>query len=237
MYKKLFIIYNDMSNLDIDLFIQSRIAKPSPQRVFEETEVPGKEGKLYVDKGYSEDIELPPITFNFLSANPNIWDEDFRKAKRWLSKRVDEKLIFSDDLDYYYIVKKVNIATPERLVKRIGRFEVTFTCEPYCYLREGLDEINLPSFLYNDYEETFPIYKINGEGILNINCNGNDVAVNVGQNMTIDTKKGLCFREDGTPINNAMKGFYSDLKLLEGENRFSFTSGFDIKIIPNWRCV
>ena len=59
---KYFILYNNETNLDIDLLIRDRPSKPSPEMEYEEVKVPG--GKtLYREKGY-KDIDIP-ISFNF----------------------------------------------------------------------------------------------------------------------------------------------------------------------------
>lgn len=231
---KYFILFNNKTNLEVETYIVSRPSKPSPKMEYEEVKVPG--GKtLYREKGY-KDIEIP-ISFNFISKNPNEWDRYFRSIKSWLLSVNDNKLKFSDDLEVYYKVNKVTIDTPERVLKRIGRFSVTFTCEPYVYLSEGLDEIELNKYLFNYYEPSQPIYKVTGEGVLRLTVNGTEVTVNVGQNLIINTELGLCYREDGTINNIALNGRYKDLELREGDNTFSFNEGFDIKIIPNWRCL
>lgn len=232
---KLCIIYNNKTNLDFNILMQRRSSKPSPNKEYEEKPIPGRE-TLYIDKGYT-DIDIT-VAFNFLSKTPSDWDFDFRQAKKWLHSKDDNKLIFSDDLDFYYKVKKINIDTPERIMKRLGRFNVTFTCSPYIYKREGLNPIELKSEITNIYEETKPVYLIEGEGYLTLNVNGNIINVNVGQNMVIDVEKGLCFRMDnGEIINNTMKGYYDDLNLIEGKNTFKYSNGFNIKIVPNWRCL
>ena len=231
---KYFILFNNKTNLEVETYIVSRPSKPSPKMEYEEVKVPG--GKtLYRKKGY-KDIEIP-ISFNFISKKPSEWGRDFRSIKKWLLRINDNKLKFSDDLEFYYKVNKVTIDTPERVLKRIGRFSVTFTCEPYDYLVEGLEEIELNNYLFNYYEHSQPIYKITGEGVLRLTVNGAEVTVNVGQNLTINTELGLCFREDGSINNVALKGRYKALELKEGDNTFSFNEGFDIKIIPNWRCL
>ncbi len=229
---KYFILYNDKTNLDVNLLVMARPSKPSPQMQYEEVKVPG--GKtLYKEKGYG-DIDIP-VSFNFMSKYS--WDKDFRIIKQWLLSKVNNKLKFSDDLEVFYKVNKVTIDTPERLMKKIGKFNATFTCEPYCYLSKGLNEIDISSIIYNDYELSKPIYIITGEGLLTINVNSKTIKANVGQKLIIDTNLGLCFREDGSQSNGALSGKYKDLYLKEGENTFSWSSGFDIKIIPNWGCV
>lgn len=235
MHYKYYIVFNGQTNIDTGVLIKTRPSKPSPTMKYEEIEAPGRDGLLYKEKGYG-DIDIS-ISFNFVSKTPEKWDKDFRKVKKWLLGNEDKNLKFSDDLEVFYKVNKVTIETPERVMKRLGRFTVTFTCEPYVYLEDGKDEINLTNNIYNYNETSKPIYLIYGEGYLNLNVNGKVINVNVGQKIIIDTNLGLCFREDGSINNVALKGIYKDLYLKEGENTFSWTGSFQIKIIPNWRCL
>lgn len=226
---KYFIIYNDKTNLDVNLLIASKPYKPSPVMEYEEIKVPG--GKtLYREKGYN-DIEIP-ISFNFMSKYS--WDKDFRIIKEWLLSKVNSKLKFSDDLEVFYRVNKVTIDTPERSIKKIGKFNAIFTCEPYVYIDEN--ERELSSFLCNNYLISKPVYRILGEGYLTLNINNNVIKANIGQELIIDTDKGLCYRE-GIVDNVALEGRYEDMYLLEGENTFSWTEGFEIYITPNLRCL
>lgn len=229
MYKRYFIIYNEKTNLDVNLLVATRPSKPSPEMEYEEVKVPG--GKtLYREKGY-KDIDIP-VSFNFVSRNT--WDKDFRIMKSWLLSKVNNKLKFSDDLEVFYKVNKVTIDTPERVMKKIGRFTAIFTCEPYIYIDEN--ERELESVLYNDYLITRPIYRIVGEGYLTLTINNKTIKANVGQELIIDTDKGLCYR-NGIVNNVALDGKYKDMYLLEGKNTFSWTNGFKIYILPNWRCL
>lgn len=226
---KYFVIYNDKTNLDVNLLVATRPSKPSPEMEYEEVKVPG--GKtLYREKGY-KDIPIP-VSFNFMSKYT--WDKDFRIIKKWLLSKINNKLKFSDDLEVYYKVNKVTIDTPERVMKKIGRFNVTFTCEPYVYIDE--EEMELSTLLYNDYLISKPIYKIVGEGYLTLNINNKVIKANVGQELIIDTEKRLCYRE-GIVNNVALEGKYEDMYLLEGENTISWTDGFKVYVTPNWRCL
>ncbi|MGG7142488.1 distal tail protein Dit [Clostridium nigeriense] len=226
---KYFIVYNNKTNLDVNLLVTARPSKPSPEMEYEEVKVPG--GKtLYREKGYG-DIDIT-VSFNFMSKNT--WDKDFRNIKSWLLGKGSNKLKFSDDLEVYYKVNKVTIDTPERVIKKIGRFTATFTCEPYIYVDEN--ERELVTLLYNNYLVSRPVYRIVGEGYLTLTINNKTIKANVGQELIIDTDKGLCYRE-GIVNNVALEGRWKDMYLLEGENTFSWTQGFKIYILPNWRCL
>lgn len=228
---KYFILYNDKANIDVNLLVATRPSKPSPVMEYEEVKVPGG-NTLYREKGYV-DIEIP-VSFNFLSKRPSDWDKDFKTIKNWLLGKINNKLKFSDDLEVFYKVNKVTIDTPERVMKRIGRFTATFTCEPYVYIDEN--ERELVTLLYNNYLPSKPIYRIVGEGYLTLTINNKTIKANVGQELIIDTDKGLCYRE-GIVNNVALDGRYEDLYLQEGNNTFNWTSGFKIYILPNWRCL
>lgn len=200
---------------------------------YEEIEIEGR-GKLYREK-FLDDINIE-VEFNFIS-DKDKWNDTFRKAKLWINNFNENKLKFSDDLGYFYRVNKVEISTTERMYKKLGKFTVVFTCEPYMYLEDGTRAIELPMLLYNFYEKTQPIYIVEGEGFFSMQINGKTIKANVGQNLTIDTKLGLCYREDGTMQNTALIGNYEDMYLQNGENTFSYTSGFKVSIVPNWRCL
>ena len=225
------IIYNNYTNTDVNLAIIDSPSKPAPEMGYETIKVPGGR-TLYIEKGYS-DVEIS-IEFNFISKDASDWDKDFRNIKKWLLSKVDNRLKFADDFEVYYKVNKVTIDTPERILKKLGRFDVTFTCEPYVYIDN--DEIELNTVLYNDYLVSKPIYRVVGEGNLTLNINNKVIKANVGQELTIDTDKGLCYRE-GIIDNVALEGKYEDMYLLEGENTFSWSGGFKIYIIPNLRCL
>ena len=228
---KYYILYNDNTNIDFNLSIIDRPSKPAPEMEYETVKVPG--GKtLYREKGY-KDVEIT-IEFNFLSRDATEWDKDFRTIKKWLLTKKSNKLKFSDDLEVYYRVNSVVIDTPERLIKRGGKFTATFTCEPYVY--DDDDERELSTIFYNSCLISKPIYRIVGEGYLTLNINNNVIKANIGQELIIDSDKGLCYRE-GIIDNVALEGRYENLYLQEGDNTFSWSEGFKVYITPNLRCL
>ncbi len=234
MLNKYGIILDNEISYDIGVSIISRPSIPAPTRQYIEKEVRGKDGKLYEDLGTYEDIDIP-IKCNFASRKPDEWNDIYRQIKKWIKNK--SKLRFSDDLSYFYVINKITIDSSERAIKRIGRFNLIINCKPFMYLESGLEDMPIATSIYNAYEAARPIYFITGEGVLTLTINNVTVTVNVGQNLIINTEKGLCYRTDGTMNNIALKGKYKDLYLKEGENTFSWTSGFKIEIVPNWRTL
>lgn len=233
---KFFIVFNGKSNEELNINVAKRPSVPSPKRRYRETEVPGRDGMLYEDLGTYENIDIE-IEFSFISRVSEEFNSDYRKIKKWLNNVKDNKLKFSDDLGFFYFVEKVEIDTPERIIKRAGKFIVTFICEPWQYLKDGEESIKIESSIDNEYDITYPVYDIIGEGLLILSVNGNETKINVGQRIKIDTKLGICYKADGTFNNIAFRGDYKSLILKEGNNTFSYTNGFEIYITPRWRCL
>lgn len=212
-------IYNNIRDRDAGVKPVSRPNIPTAEQEYDEIKVPGRDGNLYRKKGTLKDIPIE-ITYNFLSDDPEDWAEDFRSIKRRFLKESTGMLMFSDDPGYYYKVKKIEIGTNERLAKRIGKFQVTFTCEGYMYLTEGAETRNLSDTLYNAFEECEPVYEIAGDGVCTLTVNGTKVTANIGGKLVIDTGLKLCYTALKETANRRLTGYYEDLYLKEGENTF-----------------
>lgn len=214
--------------------IEKRPNIPTPKKRKKIIAIPGRDGTLVESDGTYEDIDIP-VDMNFI-VDEEVWGAKYRKVKQWLLSG-GNTLIFSDDAAVFYKVKDVNIEGMERAVKCGGKFTTHFLCEPHAYMLEGLREYSISEINQNPYLMSKPIYKIKGEGICTISVNGKTVKANVGQNLTIDTELMIAYREDGTMNNTAITGDYESLYLPEGDLSVTATSGFDVKIIPNWRCL
>lgn len=95
------IFYNGESCKDVGLSVISRPTIPVPEREYDTIKVEGRDGELHRDKKTYKDIEIP-ISFNFVSKTPDVWAQDLRKVKKWLYSGKDNRLILSDDPEYYY---------------------------------------------------------------------------------------------------------------------------------------
>lgn len=227
--------YNLKRATDIGIRVKDRINIPSPEFDIEEITIPGRDGILIRNKGTIKDISIS-INFTFL-ARKEKWNQKFRDARRWLLGNANKELRISDDPGYYYKVKNVSVNTSERTAKTIGEFEAEFLCAGCQFLNEGTKEYSAEEVAYNPYYISKPVYKITGEGQCTLNVNGKTMQANVGQNLNIDTERKIAYRKGGTIASTTVTGDYEDLYLKEGENKVSITKGFELKIIPKWRCV
>lgn len=226
---------NGKTNTEAGVLVKDRPAIPAPEYNYETVEIPGRDGTLYSDDGTVNDITIT-VTFCF-ACDPSKWQDHYRKARRWLMDKTDDRLILSDMPGYFYKVKHTTIGKSEREVKQVGEFEVEFICNGYQYLNEGTYEYDAQDILYNPYSIAHPIFLITGNGKCTLTVNGKQFTAEVGQNTTIDTDLMIAYRQDGRMMNTSVTGDYQELYLQEGDNTIGITDGFNLKVIPNWRCI
>lgn len=225
--------YNEKSCLEFGILPVTRPSIPAPEENIEEITIPGRDGALIESEGSHKPITIP-VEFNFFT-DPEKVNEKYRAAKKWLSG--SGYLKFSDDGSAFYKVLYVKITDVERTSKRIQNFTAEFTCDPYTYMDSGKYEITDFENIYNPYSVSHPEYLITGEGNCTLTVNGKTMEANVGQNLTINTDLMLAYRTDGEMQNTQVTGNYEDLYLAEGENQISISAGFEMTVIPNWRCL
>ena len=227
--------FNNKYNTDLNFKIIKRPSIPSAIRNYTEIEIKGHDGKLYKEENYN-DIEFT-VECNFVSKSANTWQEEYRKIKRWINNIKENKLNFNDDKGYYYKVCKVNLDSLERIYKRLGKFNIKFTVEPYQYISDN-EELTLSTTMYNNWDICQPTYRIVGTGNCIFSINSNIVNCTVNGQLTIDTKFDKILNSDGSlAIGKTDIKKMQSLYLKEEENIFSWSSGFIIYITPNWRTI
>lgn len=229
------VLIDDTSITEHGFCITKRPNIPAPERIYDEIAIPGRDGNVLVDRNVYSNIQIE-VEINYIS-NPDEWFEKFRKLKNILNNAAGKKLTFSDDPLFYYKIKKCIIGNNERTFRIGGVIKPVFILSPFQYAKSGLNALHNPTILINDFDESCPIYHVQGEGMCTLKINGKSVTANVGQNLTIDTDKRLSYRKDGTLMNTSLKGYYEDLWLQSGENKLEISEGFSLDVIPNWRVI
>lgn len=216
------------------VYVASRPDIPAPERRVEYIQIAGRDSTLLSSDESYQDIDIS-IELGYVG-DADGWSERFRELKAWLLLSGGGELQFSDDLSYYRRVKNIVLGTNERTSRRIGRVTPVFTCEPYEYLVSGKKALTEYKKILNPYMTSKPIYLIEGNGTCSLTVNGQAVRATIGQNLTLHTEKMIAYREDSGEMNNtAVEGDYEDLYLKPGENSISITSGYTLRVIPNWR--
>lgn len=206
---------------------------PAGKEEVEYITIAGRDSPLAVKTGERKNVEIT-LSCGFRE-NKNDWNAKAREIRKWLDG--EGELSFTDSPESFWKVKSVELDAFTRTIKKLGNFDITFICAPFEYIKEGKKEKEIQEAKYNPYDMSKPIYKITGNGSCTLTVNEKTMKATVGQNLTVDTDRMLSYREDGTMMNTSVTGDYEDLYLKPGENEISITSGFELVIIPNWRCL
>lgn len=126
-----YFIFNNKKNTDLGIKVVKRPNIPIPERNIELKSLKGRDGSLTRDYKTYNDIKIS-VSLNFISGENDFINKGAEIAD-WLYNINDNKLIFSDNDKFYYKVKKIECKDIERSLKVIGKFIVTFVCDPYKY--------------------------------------------------------------------------------------------------------
>lgn len=232
-----YFIFNNKKNTDLGIQVVKRPNIPIPERNIELKSLKGRDGSLTRDYKTYNDIKIS-VSLNFISGENDFINKGAEIAD-WIYNINDNKLIFSDNDKFYYKVKKIECKDIERSLKVIGKFIVTFVCDPYKYYLENNDieitnstKINSP-ILVVDSE---PIISISGTGNINLIINDKrTVLENVDESLIINSSILECYKGKES-LNYKMSGEFPILK--RGENIINIEGNIkNIKIKPNWRCL
>lgn len=228
------IVFNGIFASEFGVLVKKRPDIPAPKKRSDVIEVSGMDGSVISSDDCYEDIEIT-VQLNYYTKD-DLWSEVYRNVKRWLLSNGNNELILSDDPDFFYKVKYVEIGTNERSSLCVGNFSVKFTCDPFQYAISGKTQYCMKDVMYNAFDLSHPIIMVKGNGLCILEVNKNVFEVYVEEYIVINTEKMLTYKGD-TLKNTAAVGNYEDLYLHHGINELSVSSGFDVEIIPNWRCL
>ena len=230
--KKFYLIFNNKKNTDLNLDIIKRPNFPTLTKNYEVYNVTGRNGGLYEFIGYED--RIIEIEFNLLERN-NI-NNEIRRIRKWLDRVEDNKLAFSDDLQYFFKVKHIEYEVIERELNILGKFKVTFICDSFSYDFNSQKEIEVTnnSNIVNigDFESK-PILTLFGNGTTKLTINDSEILLNVGQEIILNSELELCYRNNFEMQNSKMAGNFPILKL--GSNNIKWTGNITkVTIIPNF---
>ena len=205
----------------------------------EAVSVPGRDGDLHFAEVTHGDAQIK-VVFGLATSTTNYKDV-IRQVRNWLQG--NGRLVIGDATDSYYEVKKVNISNDSRVVVNVGTIEAIFTVYPYEFLNIGDVGVSGTGKIINLNSDSNPLYKIkgSGNGTLSItNSNGSySMTFTSAGTLYIDTMLKSAY-DSSTPAkdkSNKVGGDYNKMKLANGENIISITSGFTLTTYPRWGTV
>ncbi|MDP4158378.1 MAG: phage tail family protein [Bacillota bacterium] len=215
---------------DFGIVVEKRPIIPKPARNVQYFEVEGRSGSLRVDDETYKDIIIP-LSCGFKD------DDVATKAdmiKSWLDSG-EGKLIFSNQVDRYYIAHVVEQIDITQEWKVFGQFSINFRCKPFKYaVNNDLVTMTAPGTIINQgTQASLPVIKIYGTGTINLYINSETIRLsNIADYIVIDSVLMDAYRD--TQLMNAnMLGDFP--KLETGVNDLSWDGTVTkVEITPNW---
>lgn len=192
-----------------------------------EINIDGMDGHLTELNGYEG--ETKTIEADYFGSNPS-------KLYNWL--KGSGEVIFGNQADRYYKARISNkIPFSEYIKNQIYTFLIEFRCQPFGYLLEGKEPIELTtSTTLNNNKAThisLPVITIYGTGACSFTINNRTFNITeIGTSITIDSEIEEVYNGKGRQM-------IGDFPYLDvGENVISFTGNVTkISIVPNWRAI
>lgn len=247
--KEFHFLLDDESSLHHGFRIKSRCEIPAPsQKFYEYDDVLGRDGSIRTPTGTFSEMQIE-LECNF-ATDPDKINSKWRDIKTWLLGNTSKmKLIFSDDLDWFKKVSKIELSSLTRVGRLAGEFTITFTVDPFDYAIAGTKEYDINEVIYNPYWKCEPVYKVtrkdmSSKSYFEIKVNGNDSVVlkNMipSRSVYIDVPRRLVYTKNdktGALSRYGRSGMEGDLMIKSKMNTIQYTDGYEIRVTPNWRSI
>lgn len=221
-------------NTEFGVQMLSMPTRPHPARLGELMNIPGRNGKLFIDQdAYDQTI----VTLRLLTTRENIDD-----VNAWLNGSGD--LRFGDEPSRVYkasITKEYSVTN--RSNRLIGReFSVSFDCYPlrYAYPTPSAQTFSASPASITNPGTAFaqPEIKITSTGAFSLIVNG--YQIDGGESLTdgviVDCELMECFSLDKTESRNSVISLDEYPRLDPGINAITWTGAItSIEITPRWR--
>lgn len=221
-------------NDELDVRMLSMPTRPHPARKGTLIDVPGRNGKLFIDEGAYDRVL---VSIRLIAVGDNI-DE----VNGWLNGKGE--LIFGDAPNRVYRAMVTKEFTMNSYNPRLRgqEFTATFDCEPFKYFinSEPLPPITAPGIVTNPgsvYAE--PKITVTGSGDFLLVVNGFIIeGSDVEDGAIIDSEAQEVFQLDGLTTYNRNFSISEFPLLSPGGNAISWTGDITkIEIEPRWRSL
>ena len=223
------VIIDDISAESMMLSVVGRSDIQAPEAEYESEYIEGRDGSVNRFL-YFKDVEQT-IEFNILEEF-NIKSQ-IRKIKAWLLNA--ESFYFTDDQDIYRKVKVAKIDGIKNDIAEYGDFEVTFTCDPFEYVRndKAVVATNGGSIDNIGTYKSLPVLTLYGAGDSTVTVNDQTFSMNLQKDYAKVDSEIMEVYFQNTNLGQQMTGDFPIL--LPGKNEISWTSGIT-KIEVERRC-
>lgn len=234
--KECYFIFKGINSLDMGINISSFPQLIKPKRQFQQLQIPGRSGSLYLDNNTYESYS---INIGCVISPFNENKKDLQEIMQWLSGTGD--LILSYDRDKIYNAYIFDGIAISDVIYNFPNFMVSFIVEPlkkHINYKNDIIEIIEPTTIYNKgMVASYPIITIYGNGNVSLTVNEQIFNIqNINEFITINSEIMEVYKNSENQ-NNKYNNFSFPI-FTEQKNTVSF-SGDITKIIidPNFRWV
>lgn len=222
----------------------------SPIRVYDEYEIPGRNGNLLVSQNRFANIEVTYPAFIFASSQAEFATKMRDLRNKLYSYKGYQKITDDYHPDEFRLgVYLSGLEASPVHYNRAGEFTVSFNCKPQRFLTSGQTYTNLTHntnvTLTNPtpFEASPLIFLSSPYYGATFTINGTTITVAASSsdyNLYIDTESGEAYKSDGTSVNSLISIPGNEFpKLASGSNTVKFVRGSSsstatAKIMPNW---
>lgn len=237
--------FDGVSSEHFGLYINHKNIYVSPKRSQEIISVPGRDGDLIFDNGNYENVTIS-YTCSLTNTSAKI-DE----INEWLSKPGYKILSDTYDSSCY---RKAAVVDSFKITedKKIGSFDIQFSCKPYKYLNSGETSITLntsttaKTITNAESYSSLPLFEITASKQITLQISNSAGSIsrvitfpNTSKKLYIDSELMAVYDDSMTLYNNAID-FVEFPTFLPGNNSINFTKGTgatltSASVKPRWR--
>lgn len=234
------IIFNGISSVDRDIFVETPPAYELPEKDYETIHVPGRNGDIFVDKGSYKNVKreysIAACSFderydNFLYSATQI--------SSWLHSAAGyARLEDSYEPDYYRLASFCDSGNIENIFGRAGKATIEFDCAPQRFLKFGERTFSFSasgSIFNPTIQKAKPIITVYGDGDGALTIGAYSVSISsISESITINSEIGDAYK-GSTNLNSSVTLSNDFPVLVPGTNNISFSGGItSVSIVPKW---
>nr|DAF75086.1 MAG TPA: distal tail protein [Caudoviricetes sp.] len=230
------VIFNGISSQDLHIQVQTEPDYDFPEKDYEVTHVPGRNGDIVIDQGSWQNVSRK---YNLaMDALKISYTEVASKLVQWLhSASGYARLEDSYEPDFYRMAMYKDSGSITNIYNKAGQIEVEFTCKPQRYFKSGeVADIFTASTEYRNPTDfpAKPLIKIHGSGPGTVKIGSCTVTINdIVDGMIVDSEQQDTYKDQ---MNcNSKVSILEYPKLEAGNNAITLSGGVtSIEIIPRW---
>lgn len=230
------VVFNGISSQDLHIQVQTEPDYDFPEKDYEVTHVPGRNGDIVIDQGSWQNVSRK---YNLaMDAGKISYTEVASKLVQWLhSASGYARLEDSYEPDFYRMAMYKDSGSITNIYNKAGQIEVEFTCKPQRYFKSGeVADIFTTSTEYRNPTDfpAKPLIKIHGSGLGTVRIGAYTVTINdILDGMIVDSEQQDTYKEQTNCNSRVSIPEYP--KLVSGNNVISISGGVtSIEIVPRW---